>query len=216
MDNKRTLRGLLAAVVVIASTFLPGAVRVAGAQTIALQANSVTVWPRKDAVCADTRIDCTSSADCAFPTDCVGNGLDSWLSIGEITSSSPTSAFIREVDRDGATVGVAATAGAWTGDEEVFDGGECSPLGKNADTSNNGVRCKNPAGSVLILRSRTKADGTEYVRMTARVKHQGFVRPNPTSGDTPLIVSVESTSYSSSDGVTPCRVSPNQRITCRE
>ena len=201
MDNKRTLRGLLAAVVVIASTFLPGAVRVAGAQTIALQANSVTVWPRKDAVCADTRIDCTSSADCAFPTDCVGNGLDSWLSIGEITSSSATSAFIREVDRDGATVGVAATAGAWTGDEEVFDGGECSPLGKNADTSNNGVRCKNPA---------------EYVRMTARVKHQGFVRPNPTSGDTPLIVSIESTSYSSSDGVTPCRVSPNQRITCRE
>jgi len=182
---------------------------------VALTADSATVSPRRQAVCEDTKIDCQSSADCAFAKACLGEDLDAWVAFGEVSTDSATSAFIREVDRDGATVSVGAGSGTWKGDSIVFDGGDCSPLGKNADTSNNGVRCKDPAsGSLLILRTRQR-DGAEYVKMTVRAKHRSLERPTPTISETPLVVGLDTTSYTLSDGVTPCRESPNGRLRCK-
>ena len=39
---------------------------------VALTADSATVSPRRQAVCEDTKIDCQSSADCAFAKACLG------------------------------------------------------------------------------------------------------------------------------------------------
>jgi len=210
MKTPTPTRGLAAALVV-------GALLLAApahAQDVA--ADSVTVSPRKQAICDDTRIECESSADCAPGKICQGNALDAWVAFGEIPTGSATSAFIREVDRDGATASLGATSGGWTGDGIVFDGGDCSPLGKNADTSNNGVRCKDPvSGSLLILRTRQRA-GAEYVKVTVRAKHRSLERPSPTLAETPLVVGLDTTSYALSDGVSPCRVSPNGKIRCKQ
>ena len=187
----------------------------AHAQVTSLTAESATVTPRKQASCEDTTIDCQSSADCAFAKACLGDQLDAWVAFGEISTDSATSAFIREVDRDGATVSIGASSGAWTGDSIAFDGGQCSPLGKNADTSNNGVRCKDPvSGSVVILRARQRA-GAEYVKVSIRAKHRSLERPTATVAETPLVVGLDTTSYTLSDGVSPCRESPNARLRCK-
>lgn len=209
--TRKTTPGGLAAILTIAVVLLATP---AFAQ-ITLTADSATVSPRRQAVCEDTRIDCQSSADCAFAKACQGDALDAWVAFGEVSTDSATSAFIREVDRDGATVSVGASSGTWTGDSIVFDGGDCSPLGRNADTSNNGVRCKDPvSGSLLILRTRQRA-GAEYVKLTIRAKHRSLERPTPTIAETPLEVGLGTTSYTLSDGVTPCRESPNGRLRCK-
>ncbi|MFM7143059.1 MAG: hypothetical protein ACKO2K_14230 [Alphaproteobacteria bacterium] len=187
----------------------------ASAQVV-LQADSATVSPRRQAVCEDTTIDCQSSADCAFARACQGADLDAWVAFGEIATGtdSATSAFIREVDRDGVTVSIGATSGGWAGDTIALDGGDCSPLGKNADTTVNGVRCKDPvSGSLVILKARQR-DGVAYVKTSIRAKHRSLERPTPTVAESPLVVGVTTTSSALSDDVTPCRESPNARLRC--
>ena len=202
----------IAALLTLAGLFLAAP---ASAQ-VPIAVDTATVSPRRQAVCEDTRIDCQSSADCAFAKACQGADLDAWVALGEISTDSATAAFVREVDRDGAAASIADTSGGWTGDRIVFDGGDCSPLGKNADTDNNGVRCKDPvSGSLLILRVRQR-DGATYVKTTVRAKHRALERPTPSVADTPLVFGLETTSYVLSDGVSPCRTSPNGRLRCKE
>ena len=211
MKTPTTTRGLAAALAV-------GALLLAAPAhaQITLEADTATVSPRRNAICEDTRIECASSADCAFARACQGADLDGWIGFGEISTDSTTEAFIREVDRDGATVSVATSSGAWTGDQITFDGGDCSPLGRNADTTNNGVRCKDPeSGSLLLLKARQRA-GAAFVKLSIRAKHRALERPSPTVAETPLVVGIDTTSYSLSDGVSPCRLSPNSRLHCKE
>ena len=65
MKTPTTTRGLAAALAV-------GALLLAAPAhaQVALEADTATVSPRRKAICEDTRIECTSSADCAFARDC--------------------------------------------------------------------------------------------------------------------------------------------------
>ena len=64
-----------------------GACRVCSVE-VALQADTATVSPLRQAICEDTTIDCQSSADCAFAKACQGADLDAWVAFGEISTRS--------------------------------------------------------------------------------------------------------------------------------
>lgn len=207
--------GILAAIG--AAAILAPAVDVLAA-ALGLTVLSARVQPRKGAVCEDTTISCTSSAECANGRACIGTGFDTWAAKGEVDAGADAEAFMREIDRDGILVAVSATSGAWPGAEVFFEGGECAPAGgDNATVAEKGVRCASGGNSrSFLLKPRRRADGSNYLRLVVKMRKQSDERPAPVASETPLGIGVDSTTYTATDDVSPCRDLAKGGVTCRE
>lgn len=185
--------------------------------SIPMTLKTARVFTRGDAVCDDTNVPCSSSADCSGGKACLGKDADSWSASGTIDPAGDTEAFLREIDRDGVecTVGfVAAAQGATI----FFEGGECAPAGgENALAAERGVRCRlAKTGSTLLLKPRRRADGSSFVRIGLQVKKQALERPGPTSADTPVEVSLIATTFTAVDGVDTCKDRNRGGVSCRD